>query len=138
MSEPVELIVCSTCGSAERDAEGRTRGEQLLARVQDAARAALGIRASSVRCLWACAQRCTVHVRARGRFGYVLGQFEPSDEAAQALVDYAKLYAETADGAVPFKRWPTALRGHFVCRIPVPNDDLPSSTSAAADPETTA
>ena len=129
--------MCSTCGAAERDAEGRTRGEQLLAQVQTACGESRAIAASSVRCLWACTQRCTVHIRSRGRFGYVVGRLEPTEEAARALVDYAALYADSADGAVPFKQWPTALRGHFVCRIPKAADPDPLGSSAELDVERT-
>jgi predicted metal-binding protein len=63
-----------------------------------------------------------VHVRSLApeltRVGYVIASLEPSEGAARALLDYANLYAGTTDGAVPFKQWPQALRGHFLCRIP--------------------
>jgi len=74
--------------------------------------------ASRARCLWACGRSCTVHVRAPGKPGYVLCELEPTTASAEGLVEYARLYALSAEGAVPFKTWPAAVRGHFLCRIP--------------------
>ncbi|MDB4987293.1 MAG: hypothetical protein JWN04_2471 [Myxococcaceae bacterium] len=120
MNTQVELIACSTCGSSERDAEGRTRGERLLLQLQ-AARDASEHRAvalSSTRCLWLCKRSCAVHLRSEGRVGYLLAELDESSETARGLLDYASLYAGSSDGAVPFKQWPQAVRGHFVSRIP--------------------
>ncbi len=110
-------------------ADGRSRGEHLIERLeQELARrhrdgapgtdAGAGISVTSVRCLWACKRSCAVMLRSSGRAGYVLVELEPTEESAGALLDYASLYLQTADGAVPFKTWPNALRGHFHCRIP--------------------
>ena len=135
MSGTVEVIACSTCGSNERDAEGRTKGERLVSLLDQVRRraapdsAAASIRVESVRCLWACANRCAVHLRSPGRVGYVIGKLEPTPEVAEALVEYAERYGESDEGAVPFKQWPAALKGHFLARIPKtsdatsPNDD---------------
>lgn len=132
-SAKAELIVCSTCGGSERDDQGRTRGEQLLAQIEAACTAHPEVTASSVRCLWACANRCAVHLRSTGRLGYVLGRLEPTSETAHGLVDYASRYAASPDGAVPFKQWPAAVRGHFLCRIP-PSTDLGPSSEPIREP----
>ena len=116
-----EIVACETCGGKERDAQGRTRGEALLTLLRDeqaqSPRAQVKVR--SARCLWACQRSCAVHLRARGRVGYVLVELTPEAQSAQALLDYAALYAQSSDGAVPYRDWPLALRGHFLCRIPV-------------------
>jgi predicted metal-binding protein len=117
LSERAEIVACFTCGSSDRDSEGRTRGERLIAALAaQVARPEVAV--SSVRCLWSCSQSCAVHVRAAGKVSYVLARLEPNDETAGALLDWSALYARSTDGAVPFKTWPQALRGHFVCRIP--------------------
>jgi predicted metal-binding protein len=127
----VELIACATCGSADRETHGSSRGERLFAELTRAQAAAnSGVALSSVRCLWACTRSCAVHVRAPGRPSYVLCGFEPNEESARGLLDWAKLYAASPDGAVPFKQWPPAVKGHFLCRIPAPavvgdDSDLP-------------
>ena len=115
-----EIVACETCGGRERDAEGRTRGEALIAtlrRTQEA-EPREGVRVTSTRCLWACQRSCAVHVRAHERPGYVLVELAPDEANARALLDYAALYAASSDGAVPYRLWPQALRGHFLCRIP--------------------
>jgi predicted metal-binding protein len=120
LSTRAELIACETCGGNDRDAEGRPRGERLLALLRDAAADSARIHVSSVRCLWACKRSCAVHVRSAERVGYVLGELEPTPETARALLDYAALYEQSPDGAVPFRQWPVLLKGHFICRTPAP------------------
>ncbi len=113
-----ELIVCETCGGAEREGDGRRQGANLLDRVREAASGApLDVRA--VRCLWTCTRSCAVMLRSPGRIGYVVAALEANDISARALIDYAALYVASEDGRVPYKRWPAALKGHFHCRIPV-------------------
>ncbi|MET0342810.1 MAG: DUF1636 domain-containing protein [Polyangiales bacterium] len=130
MKRPVEVIACFTCGGAERDEQGRPLGAQLLAKLEAAASEAgtdSNVAVSGMRCLWACKMRCAVHVRAPGKTAYVLAHFEPSDDAARGIIDYARAYGQSADGAVPFREWPQAVKGHFLCRIPTPpsEDDVP-------------
>ena len=118
--EIVELIACVTCGSADRETHGSTRGERFFAALQ-VEHDALGptpIALSSTRCLWACTRPCAVHARSPGRAGYVLCDFEPTPENARGVLAWAAMYAATSDGAVPFKERPQAVRGHFLCRVP--------------------
>lgn len=116
-----ELITCITCGARERDEQGRTRGEQLFAALTSAqGEKGSAISLSTIKCLWSCTRSCSVHLRAPARVGYVLGDLEPSSEHAHALLDYAALYSESTDGSVPFRKWPPAVKGHFVCRVPPP------------------
>jgi predicted metal-binding protein len=114
----VELVACETCGGATADEP--PRGARLLARLREELTRGgdVGVDVSPVRCLWACKKSCAVLLRSSERVGYVLVELEPSAEAARALLDYAQLYLQSADGAVPYKLWPTALKGHFHCRIP--------------------
>jgi predicted metal-binding protein len=132
-----ELVACETCGNAQRDALGRAPGEVLIEHLH-ARRAELGdipVDVSSVRCLWACKQSCAVHVRGAGRVGYVIANLEATEVSARALLDYATLYANSSDGAVPYKQWPAALKGHFLCRIPLTHPPGPAKPEALA-PET--
>jgi predicted metal-binding protein len=127
-------------GKAQLDAAGRTRGERLIAELSTLLRAAqarapeLPVDVSSVRCLWACTRSCAVAVRSATRVGYVIANLEPTDVSAAALLDYAVLYAASEDGAVPYKQWPPALKGHFLCRFPRAADLQPAESSADSDP----
>lgn len=118
------LIVCNTCrwsADAAVDDQG-VRGGARLAEALRAAKdgdprlAALAV--EEMACLFNCGQRCSVHLRAPGKIGYVLGRFEPTAEAAQALLDYAAAYLESAEGVVPYQRWPEGVKGHFIVRTP--------------------
>jgi len=139
LSTGVELIACATCGGADRDEHGRTRGERLMLQLEASATPAdVGITLSSVRCLWACKRSCAVHLRAPNRAGYVLVELTPTAETARALLDYAAMYSDSVDGGVPFKQWPQPLRGHFLCRIPPTLEPTAGSSAQAprATPET--
>jgi predicted metal-binding protein len=115
-----EIVACETCGSSQRDPAGRTRGEGLIAELRAALAAAgeIHVDVSSVRCLWACSRSCAVAVRSSSRVGYVIAGLEPTDVSAHALLEYAARYARSEDGAVSYKEWPPALKGHFLCRFP--------------------
>ena len=60
---------------------------------------------------------------------------EPTELSATALLDYAVLYAASEDGAVPYKQWPPALKGHFLCRFPCAAELQPADSDLP--PETT-
>jgi len=79
-----------------------------------------GIAVQEMPCLFACTEFCTVHLRAPGKVGYVLGRFAPDEDAATALLDYAVHYADSEHGRVPFKQWPQGVKGHFITRTPPP------------------
>ena len=133
-----EIVACETCGGkAQLDQAGRTRGERLIGELRAAhARAAeLPVDVSSVRCLWACTRSCAVAVRSPTRVGYVIANLEPTELSATALLDYAVLYAASEDGAVPYKQWPPALKGHFLCRFPCAAELQPADSDLP--PETT-
>lgn len=125
-AEGPSLVVCSTCRfSAEEreDAEGVRGGARLADAVRTAAQddarvAELAI--EEMPCLFNCTQHCSIHIRAPGKMGYVLGRFEPTAESAQAIVDYLAEYLQSEEGVVPFKRWPQGVKGHFIVRTPPP------------------
>lgn len=123
-AEGPSLIVCSTCRhSAEaREDEAGVRGgarfaEALRAAAADDARVA-ALAVEEMPCLFNCAQHCSVHLRAPDKIGYVLGRFEPTAEAAQALIDYVAAYLDSAEGVVPYRQWPEGVKGHFIVRTP--------------------
>jgi len=128
MLEPVEpgaaVVVCSTCriSSEAREDENGRRGGALLA---DALRAVqqeepelAGVSVQEMPCLFACARHCTVHIRAPGKVGYVLGDFTPDREAAHAILTYAARHAESDEGKVRYAEWPDGVKGHFIVRTP--------------------
>ncbi|MFV0624887.1 DUF1636 domain-containing protein [Sphingomonas sp. ac-8] len=118
------VVACNTCrfsADAREDDEGRRGGARLveaLRSVQASDPAYAEVAVQEMPCLFACTDFCTIHLRAPGKVGYVLGRFTPDEEAARAILDYARLYAESEAGQVPFRQWPAGVKGHFLTRTP--------------------
>ena len=118
------IVACNTCRhtkAAREDASGQRGGRRMVAAlrsVQDRDERYRGIAVQEMSCLFACTEFCTVHVRAPGKVGYVLGRFTPDAASATAIFDYALLHAGSDHGKVPFKLWPEGIKGHFICRTP--------------------
>lgn len=118
------IVACNSCrhsAEARADAVGVRGGARLVVALR-AAQAAdpryAGIAIEEMPCLFACTEHCTVHLRAPGKVGYVLGRFGPNDEAARSILDYALAHAESAGGSVPYPFWPDGVKGHFIVRTP--------------------
>jgi predicted metal-binding protein len=123
-AEGPSLIVCNTCrhsAEAREDAAGVRGGARLLEALK-AAKAGddrvAGLAIEEMPCLFNCTQHCSVHLRAPDKIGYVLGRFEPTAEAAQALLDYAAAWLASEEGVVPYRQWPEGVKGHFIVRVP--------------------
>lgn len=118
------VVVCNTCrlsADEREDGEGQRGGallEAAMRAVQDADPALQGVQVQSMPCLFACSRHCTVHIRAPGKVGYVLGDFTPDEHAARAILEYAARHAESEHGRVPFREWPQGVKGHFITRTP--------------------
>ena len=124
VADGVAVVACNTCrfnAVAREDAEGQRGGARLVEALTAAQAADPAYRAIAVQempCLFACKDHCTVHLRAPGKVGYVLGRFTPGEEAARAILDYAVHYADSDHGRVPFRDWPEGVKGHFITRTP--------------------
>lgn len=112
------ITVCDTCKRPETLAIGPegTDGERLAALIEAAADDAVAVRRFS--CLMGCARACNVTVQAEDKTGYSLGDFEPTAEAAAAIVAYGRLHDASDTGQVPYREWPEGVKGHFVSRHP--------------------
>lgn len=122
----VAVVACNTCrhsADSREDADGRRGGARLVKALRQVAAsdptyAAIGI--DEMPCLFACQDFCTVYLRGPGKVGYVMGRFTPDEEAARAILDYARAYAASDWGQVPFRQWPEGVKGHFITRTPPP------------------
>lgn len=113
------ITVCDTCRREHRKElkEEPSCGETLLAEIRAAA-SGTDVEVRQVSCLMGCERACNVAISAPGKLTYVLGRFDPTAEAASGVVEYAQGHGESETGAVPFRQWPTPVKGHFVARIP--------------------
>ena len=114
------VVVCNTCrvSAEERETPDGMRGGALLAAALREAAAGTGVAVQEMPCLFNCGQHCSIHLRAPGKIGSVLGRFEPTAEAARAIIDYAVAYAASDEGVVPYRQWPDGVKGHFIVRVP--------------------
>ncbi|MBV7408306.1 DUF1636 domain-containing protein [Maritimibacter sp. DP1N21-5] len=113
------ITVCDTCkreGWAERGAE--VTDGVLLAELVEAAASGRDVAVKRVSCLMGCDHGCNVAVQAMGKLCYTIGRFEPTQDAARGIVDWAEKHAASATGQVPYREWPQAVKGHFVTRHP--------------------
>ena len=120
------ITICDTCkrDDWETRAPGVTDGETFADLIEVAAKGAHGVRTRRHSCLMGCTRGCNVAIQGTNKLNYTVGEFEPSQEAAEAVVGYASLHAESNTGQVPYKQWPQAIKGHFVTRHPpMPTDD---------------
>lgn len=118
------VVACNTCrhSTEARDDDSGVRGGARLVAALEAEQTGderyAGIAIQQMPCLFACTDFCTVHLRAPGKVGYVMGRFAPDAEAARAILEYAVEYAASEHGRVPFKQWPQGVKGHFITRTP--------------------
>ncbi|MFV2033684.1 MAG: DUF1636 family protein, partial [Halocynthiibacter sp.] len=103
-----------------------TDGETLAALIEANVKAETcdTIKTRRVSCLMGCTRSCNVTVQGAGKLNYTLGNFTPDAEAAEAIHSYARLHAQSETGLVPYRQWPSAIKGHFMARhLPIPADE---------------
>ena len=114
------IYVCTTCkladeaGVAAADRSG-ARLHRALTELAERRRAAVHIH--PVECLSVCKRACTISFAAPGKWTYVYGDLL-ADAGADVILDGAALYGATADGLIPWKQRPEALKRGVVSRVP--------------------
>ncbi len=123
-SDGPAVVACNSCrhsATARDGADGRRGGAALAAALREvkANDARLeDIAVQEMPCLFACDRYCTVHLRAAGKIGYVLGGFTPDETSATAIMAFMRHYAQSETGQVPYALWPDGVKGHFIVRVP--------------------
>ena len=117
------LVFCTTCrlsADEKADVDGRTGGETLIGHVRQVldAKNRDDIHIAEQSCLWSCKRHCNVWFRDTERFSYLAGDFEPTQAAAEAIVEWFDLHGQSELGTVSFRQWPDGMRGHFITRMP--------------------
>ncbi|MBL4813781.1 MAG: DUF1636 domain-containing protein [Rhodobacteraceae bacterium] len=120
------ITICDTCKSEgwEAGAQELTDGERLAGMIEALVAEDDTLRCRRISCLMGCKNACNVAIQAEGKLNYTLGQFEAEQDAAEAIVGYANLHAQSESGQVPYRTWPQGVKGHFVTRHPpLPKDE---------------
>lgn len=115
----VELSVCTSC---RLDRSGRYEAEKTdglpFARHLEAAVTGTMIRVRPIGCLLQCDRACSAGLTALGKWSYAFDTLPPTLASATMLVAFARLYAASQDGVIPFARWPKGIQAHFSARLP--------------------
>jgi predicted metal-binding protein len=110
------IYVCVTC-RREGDLDEVRAGARLHTDLADLCRGDTGLAIVPVECLSVCKRPCTVSFAAAGKWTYVYGDLPP-ETSALTVRNGAQLYGATADGLIPWKLRPDALKKGVVARIP--------------------
>ena len=117
---PTVIYVCTTCRRPD-DPEDYPRPGAALAEATIRAAEHSGVAVEPLRCLANCKRGCTAVLRrtdpSAPAWTYVFGHLDPAADA-QALVQGAKLLAGSADGLMPWRGRPDALKRGLIARVP--------------------
>lgn len=124
------LYVCISCRAGAADDGTPLAGARLHAAL--AADPPPGVVVAPVMCLAICGEGCSVAVTAPGKWSYVYDRLTP-EEAAEIRAG-AAAYAASADGIVPWRERPPAMRKKTRARVPPPGHVMPAPAPAATEP----
>ena len=110
------IYVCTTCRRPD-DPETYPRPGAALAEATIAAAENSGVIVTPLRCLANCKRGCSAVLRTPDAWTYVFGHLDPTADA-QALVVGAQLLSQSADGLMPWRGRPDALKRGLIARIP--------------------
>jgi len=120
---PVTLFICRTCKRAEDAPEAPRAGARLAALLADPP---AGVRVRAVDCLANCKRGPSAAMTRQDGWSYIFGDLHPEEDAG-ALFEGARLLGASADGLMPWRGRPEALKRGMIARIPPLN--LPELTS---------
>lgn len=126
MTKTTWITICETCKREDWAERGqpKTDGEVFAAEIIAAAAGVEGVKTRTHPCLMGCSHACNVAIQSEGKLNYTLGGFENAMGEAEGIVEYARLHSQSDSGAVPYRQWPQAIKGHFITRHP----PLPDTT----------
>jgi len=113
--EAAIIYVCITCRRAS-DPQTEPRPGAMLAAATIKAAEGTSVTVRRVRCLANCNRGQSAAVRANGSWTYIFGELDVT--SAPALIEGARLLAGAADGIMPWRGRPDALKRGLIARLP--------------------
>ncbi|WP_246658413.1 DUF1636 family protein [Rhizobium sp. FKY42] len=110
----VVVYVCETCRSGQEAADAPRDGAVLADRAKSLF--AEGVEIRSVACLANCKRALSASIQSANGWSYVFGDL--TTDAAEDLLEGARLLAGSTDGLMPWKGRPHALKRGMIARIP--------------------
>lgn len=122
---PTIITICETCKREDWKEKGlkESDGFELAQLIEKSSVTEEKVITRRHSCLMGCDHGCNVIIQDNKKLSYVLGNFKPTSEDAEAIILYANLHANSTNGQVPYREWPQAIKGHFVARIPPIKDN---------------
>lgn len=125
------VYVCITCKVAGEDTEERAGARLYRMLNEQNTLSDAPIEIVPVECLSVCKRPCTVSFAAPGKWTYVYGDL-PAETAADTILEGAALYSNAADGLIPWKKRPDALKKGVVSRVPPLNPTHSSENGSSS------
>ncbi|WP_417769646.1 DUF1636 family protein [Stappia sp.] len=110
------VVVCTTCRNRETREQPGTKLATLL-ETELSGPEFEGFEVSVVSCMAGCDRPCAVAFQGDGKASYLFGDIEPGRDS-DALVAFARQYAELDDGWCSSIQRPEGLKGKTLSRIP--------------------
>ncbi|MFG1347168.1 DUF1636 family protein [Xanthobacter autotrophicus DSM 431] len=110
----ITLFVCTTCRTPDAPADAPRAGAALVEATRAAATGDMAVK--GVACLANCKRALSAALVRRDGWTYLFGDL--GTEAAPDLIEGARLLAGSADGLMPWRGRPEALKRGMVARIP--------------------
>ena len=121
-TDTTTILICTTCRPAGEPPGATALGGTLLQLAGEVlGGAAPDVRIQSVRCLANCNRGLSAAIRREGAWTYVFGHLQASVEGATALIEGARLLSISADGLMPWRGRPEALKRGLIARVPPTN-----------------
>lgn len=122
------VLVCITCRASTEPSDGPAAGPALANATTSAVGDANDIDVVRVRCLANCNRGLSAAIRRANSWTYVFGHLD-AERDGPMLIAGARLFAESADGLMPWRGRPDCLKRGLIARVPPMNFD-----GAAAEP----
>ena len=111
------VLVCITCRGAGEPPDAEPRGAALVAAAGAALVGATDDRIQQVRCLANCDRGLSAALRREGTWTYIFGHLR-AEQDGPALIEGARLLAESTDGLLPWRGRPDCLKKGLIARVP--------------------
>ena len=122
------LQVCVTCrrsnpeATEDAGADGQpVEGQYLFDRlthavgIDDALKDQLAV--EPVECMNACQTSCTMSLRSPGKYGFVIGDLDGSEERIEDVLAFAKSYTQSEKGLPAWRERPEHMRKNTLVRL---------------------
>lgn len=110
------VYVCLTCRRPGDPDDAPRPGAALAAETVRAAENT-GIAVQPLKCLANCKRGCSAAMRRDGAWTYIFGFLDAATDGP-ALIEGARLLARSADGLMPWRGRPDALKRGLIARVP--------------------